>query len=336
MAIEIDDAFRSHRRLLFDVSYRITGSIDDAEEIVQETFARAIAAPPTQASTALRRWLVRVTTNLSIDALRRRRRKVYSGPWLPFPLETGRIGPAVAGGVESPDAYAARSDAPDARFALAESAEFAFLIALEQLTPRQRAVLVLCDVFDHSTIEAAELLDMTGANVRVTLHRARRVLESARADAPMEARKKSKVDRNVDSAPCEPDGEAVLRELVRGLFAHDIEALTRLLAEDVHAVTDSGGRYTAVGKPVAGRDAVIRLLTRVVQQRGRYARVQERSVNGAAALLIEFSHTVRRQAPCMVVRCEAAADGRIVELHVLVGPEKLGSLLGGESTDAPA
>ena len=157
--------FRAQRQRLWGLAYRMTGSAEDADDVVQETFVRAVEKAPEAPRDEVPRWLARVATNLSIDALRRRRRRAYVGPWLPAPL---------AGEPELP----ASSD-PDAeaRYGAAESATFAFLVALEVLGPRQRAALLLRDVLGCSASETAEILATSAGNVRILHLRARRALE---------------------------------------------------------------------------------------------------------------------------------------------------------------
>ena len=129
------------------MSYRLTGSVEDAEEIVQDTFTRAIERPPPRTDKPWRPWLVRVAVNLSLDALRRRKRRRYPGPWLPVPLSESEALEPLQRRVAEP------AEGPEARYALRESATFAFLAALEALSPRQRAVLLLAEVFEYSARE---------------------------------------------------------------------------------------------------------------------------------------------------------------------------------------
>src|SRR5262245_3850197 len=153
-----------HRRALLGLCYRMTGSAADAEDLVQETFRRALERPPADLDAPLRPWLTRVATNLCIDSLRKRKNEPYFGPWLPSPVETDAIKDDL-------------TPSPEARYGVLESATLAFLIALEALTPQQRAVLVLRDVLGMSGPEVAEALEMSEANVRVSHHRARHALE---------------------------------------------------------------------------------------------------------------------------------------------------------------
>ncbi|HXZ85653.1 MAG TPA: sigma-70 family RNA polymerase sigma factor, partial [Myxococcota bacterium] len=161
----LERAFADERRLLFGLCYRMTGSAADAEDIVQETFARALAHPPPRSDAPWRPWLVRVALNLARDELRRRKRRSYHGPWLPEPVDDAELGL----GAHEPASTTGR-------YELVESVSFAFLLALEALSPAQRAVLLLRDVFEYSSAEAAAALELSDANARVLLHRARRAM----------------------------------------------------------------------------------------------------------------------------------------------------------------
>src|SRR5215813_6684538 len=153
----IEPLYREHASTVRALAYRMTGSMADAEEISQETFTRALASPP--GSVLGRNWLLSVAANLARDRLRRRKRAAYIGPWLPEAMEAE----AEPGSVD-----------PERGYGLRESASFAFLLALEPLTSRQRAVLLLRDVFDLSVEETAAILRMGEGAVRVMHHRAER------------------------------------------------------------------------------------------------------------------------------------------------------------------
>jgi RNA polymerase sigma-70 factor (ECF subfamily) len=299
-----DDLFRAHRRLLWGLSYRLTGCAADAEDVVQDTFARAMEREPALGGDEWRPWLVRVATNRALDVLRRRKRRGYAGAWLPSPVPTG----------EGEDALAAACDSgegPEARYERAESMSFAFLVALEALSARQRAVLLFRDVFDFSAREAAEALGISEENVRITHHRARRAMAA------------------YHHARCLPTDELrrriadLLGELLRCLVAQDAAGLEKILASSVRAVTDGGGEFNALHAPLDGRVRVATLLLRVARRRSAGSRVAVRTVNGLPALVIEYARSERRQAPRAVLRCEMAPDGRIGEVHVVLASRKL-------------
>jgi RNA polymerase sigma-70 factor (ECF subfamily) len=316
---ELEEVYRSCHGFLFALGYRMTGSADDARDIVQEAFVRAVERQASELTDSWRPWLARVVVNLSIDALRRRKRQRYAGPWLPQPLATGDDATEFAAladpgtpGLEAREP--ASRDTPEARYERLESASFAFLVALEVLTPAQRAALILHDVFDYSAREVARCIDTSEGNARVLLHRARRAM------------------RGYDDAPCRlgpglrERTRAALEEFLRCLIQQDAGGLERLLAEDVRTVTDSGGQYAALGKPLVGRGPVIRLYLRVAKRRAPGARIERRAVNGLPALFIEFESSVGRQAPRALLRCELDRAGRIRELHAILAADKLAAI----------
>lgn len=303
-APEPEELFRLHRRRLWGLAYRLTGSAEDAEDVVQETFARLLARPPHGGSDALPAWLARVATNLGIDALRRRRRRSYVGAWLPEPVE----------GDDSLWLEALPAAGPDAegRYGLLESATFAFLLALEALGPRARAVLLLRDVFDYSAAEAARVLDTTAGNVRVLHLRARRAMEGydrARCIPTPELREKHRL---------------ALERLLACLLAQDAPALETLLAESARTETDAAGEYTALAAPMQGGARVARFYLRAAHNRRAGGQsFQLALVNGLPAIAISLARPVRRQAPRTLLRCELGADGRIAVIHSVLAPRKL-------------
>ena len=181
----IEEAFREHRGFLWGLCYRLSGNAADADELVQETFVRALERPPADLERPWRPWLTRVAVNLGRDLLRRRRRRTYVGPWLPGPVPTAADG--------LPCEPVDPAPGPGARYDRLESVTVAFLLALEALSPAQRAVLLLRDVFDYSVRETADALAMSEANVKTTHLRARRVMESYdRRRVPVTAARRSR------------------------------------------------------------------------------------------------------------------------------------------------
>lgn len=299
----LDEVFRAHERHLWALCYRMTGSAADAEDLVQETFERALTRPPKHTDRPWRPWLVRVAMNLSRDHLRRRRRRGYTGPWLPAPIETEAL--------ELEPAHEPGDTA--GRYELMESVSFAFLIALEALTPAQRAVLLLRDVLDYSAHEAGDALDMSDANVRTTLHRARRAMAA------------------YDQARCVPGPElrAQTQELVGRFLGHlatgDVPALEEMLARDVVAINDSDGKYSAARVPVRGANKVARFHVGI-QRLDAGLRFAVREINGLPAVVGELEKPYRRNPPRFVWIAIPDADGRFVSLHTIVAPEKLSGI----------
>ena len=252
-------------------------------------------------------WLRRVAINLSIDALRRRRRRPYRGPWLPSPVETSDT--------DWIDAQASETPGPEARYGLAESVTYAFLLALEALGPRQRAVLLLRDVLGCSAAETADLIGASEGSVRVLHLRARRALEE------------------YDERRCIPTPEllaqhkAALDRFLGCLLAQDAHGLEALLAESVHTVTDAAGEYTALATPMNGRVRVARFYLRAaLHRRPCGPRIEVRLVNGLPAAVITLERPVRRQAPRTVLRCEIDDKGQIRLVHAILAPRKLAAL----------
>jgi RNA polymerase sigma-70 factor (ECF subfamily) len=299
----MDGTFRASERRLWGLCYRITGVAADADDLVQETFARALASPAALDGADLDRWLVRVATNLSIDCLRRRRRRRYEGPWLPSPVESDEpldVGDLPASGT-SDAAY---------RVERAEQVSYAFLVALEALAPRARAVLLLIDVLEHPAAEVARILDTTEGNVRVLHHRARRTLERFDVAA-------------VTARDVRERQRCALEKLLHCMLAQDAAGMEALLTEDVRSLTDGGGVYTALREPLAGKAAVARFHLQTARRRAPVSRTELRWINGLPALVVVTRPLRSRMAPRLVLRCEVDAAGRIRELHTILHPRKL-------------
>ena len=314
------DIFAEHRSFLWGLCYRLTGSAADADDQVQETFVRALERPPARLDEPWRPWLVRVAINLGRDFLRRRKRRAYVGPWLPSPIETGEE--------ESPPSYepVEGQGSTEGHYDLLESVSFTFLLALEALSPQQRAVLLLRDVFDYSVRETAEVLGISQANVKISHHRARRAVG------------------DYDRARCVPTRtlqertRQALERFLTCLINQDVAAIEALLTADVQAVSDGGGEFLAALRPVVGRDKVVRFYIKTNERRAPSARLDVRLLNGLPALVIEFTDKAPREAARMVMRCDLDPDGRIKVLHSVLASHKLTGVrfVVGGSHDHPA
>src|SRR5438067_7386737 len=279
------------RPLLFSIAYRMLGSVGDAEDIVQEALERLQRT--TAGGTAVqseRAFLTTVTTRLAIDQLRsaRRRRETYFGPWLPEPLLTA----AEPGPAELAD--------------MSDSLSLAFLVLLETLTPVERAVFLLREVFDYGYDEIARTIGKSEQNCRQLAARARKQIEVRRPR--FEASRERK------------------EELARRFFAAadrgDTEGLVGMLAADVVSYGDGGGRAFAFPRPVYGRDAVARLLAGL-RERVRSAGVRWRhaEINGQpGALFFDVEDRI-----LFVVSLDIAED-QIQTIRAVNNPEKLGHL----------
>ena len=301
----LDRAFEDHRQLIWGLCYRMTGVAQEADELVQDTFVRAIERPPADTGRPWRPWLVRVATNLARDHLRRRSRQAYPGIWLPSPVQTGD---------EDPIEWLARLDplamdepGPDARYELMESVSFAFLVALEALSPTQRAVLVLRDVLGFSGRETADALELSLPNVKTTLHRARKAMQA------------------YDTSRTQPDQEGieVVARFAAALLARDAEAVRQLLADDAEARSDGGGVFVSAGVPILGADRITRFYLGIFKSSTFPDRSALLTVNGLPAIVSEWDDRGDgRYAPRSVVAFEVAA-GQIRRMWTVMAPTKL-------------
>jgi len=307
----LTDWFHEHRSFLWGLSYRITGSAADADDIVQETFVRAHQHAPAHLDDP-RRWLMRVAVNAGRDVLRRRKRRAYIGPWLPTPIETGD---------DAPPSFepAVEGQTLEGRYDLMESVSLAFLQALEVLTPTQRAVLILRDVFDYSAAEAATALDISDGNVRIIHHRARRAMES--------------YDRHraLPTADNREQTSQALQRFLSLLGSGDVHGIERMLAADVTAVTDGGGEFSAILKPISGVERVAQFFARLAASRTNTLNVAFRAINEFPALIIEFEATaeaearraLHRRPPRIVISVDLNDAGLITMVRVFASPSKL-------------
>jgi RNA polymerase sigma-70 factor (ECF subfamily) len=221
------DLFQAHRRRLFAVAYRMLGSASDAEDVVQDAWLRYSAARPSELRSP-QAYLTTIVTRLCLDRLKSARaaREEYVGPWLPEPVLTDD-----------------RSE-PEHSIALAESVTLAFMVLLETLSPEERAVFLLREVFDHEYGDIAAMLDMTPANCRQLFHRAKTHLADRRPrfHESMEAKR------------------PLVGRFVSALRDGDGDALASVLADDVGFWSDGGGKVLAARRPIFGRDNVVQVL----------------------------------------------------------------------------
>jgi RNA polymerase sigma-70 factor (ECF subfamily) len=290
--------FDRHRRLLFTVAYQMLGSVADAEDVVQDAWLRWSAADRDDVVDE-RAYLVQITTRLALDRLgsARARRESYVGPWLPEPLLTG--GGPVASAPPAPE--------PDEAAELGERVSLALLVVLETLSPAERAVFVLREVFGMSTAEVAGVLDRSEAAVRQMAHRAR---EHVQARQP-----RFDTDRRAQ--------QEVTERFFAAVAGGDMAALLAALAPDVQLISDGGGRTRAALRPITGADKVARWLVAVAQQGATLPdlRIEVAEVNGSPAI-VGWSGSEPFGSISLTV-----ADGRIEQVLVVVNPDKLAGLV---------
>ncbi|MBT2477686.1 RNA polymerase sigma-70 factor [Streptomyces sp. ISL-94] len=277
------DAFEQHRRLLFAAAYRMLGSVADAEDIVQDAWLswnrtdRAAVEHP-------KAYLVRTVTNLSLNRLKSAQvvREAYVGPWLPEPLLT------------SPDI------AEEAE--LADTVSMAVLVVLETLTPTERAVFMLREVFGYTYAEIAEVIGKSEVSVRQSAHRAREHVQARRPRFTAEPAEQREVAEK-------------FREACTG---GDLNAVLALLAPDVVSWSDGGGVVTAARRPLYGPDHVARWFLGVLAKpEVQGVEMRPAEINGVPGLLL-VSGGVNAGALTF-----EAVDGRITALRLAINPEKL-------------
>ncbi|WP_372343307.1 RNA polymerase sigma-70 factor [Streptomyces sp. KL116D] len=293
-----DDVFVTHRRLLFGTAYRMLGSVADTEDVLQDAWIKWAAVDRSTVGNP-RAYLVRIVTNLCLTRLTsaRARRETYVGPWLPEPLLTG-TGTGLGTGLGSePDAAE--------EVETAESVSLAMLVVLESLSPLERAVFVLREAFGFSYAEIADATDRAEATVRQTGHRARSHVQARR--------------------PRYDTDDGARREITEKFLAActggDLNAMLELLAPDVTAWSDGGGKVTAARRPLYGPDHVARWFLGVLAKPGLEAvRGEAAGINGQSGVLFTVDGY-----PVGALALEAV-DGRIQELRFQVNPDKLAGL----------
>ncbi|WP_030413300.1 RNA polymerase sigma factor SigJ [Streptomyces sp. NRRL S-1448] len=298
-------AIMSERRQLTNLAYRLLGSLADAEDVVQETYARWYAMSPQQqeAIGSPGAWLTTVASRICLDLLgsARARRERYVGEWIPEPLPdrtewiSGRPG---AGIVDPAD-----------RVTLDESVTMAFLVVLEAMTPAERVAFILHDVFRYSFPEVAEIVGRSPAACRQLASSARRRLRAPQPDSG------TTTARHAD----------VVRAFKQAWEANDIDALIGLLAPDATATGDGGGLVTAALHPVEGAEQVARFFADRPGAAPGMTLV-ERTVNGQPGLVAE-----RDGVTVSVMAFDVTGD-RIHHIWAVLNPEKLRAWATGPRT----
>ncbi|GAA2095027.1 RNA polymerase sigma-70 factor [Actinomadura alba] len=284
----MNEVFEDHRNLLFAVAYRMLGTVADAEDVVQDAWLNWTSADRSHVAEP-KGYLVRIATNLALDRLRSARvqRESYVGPWLPEPLLTA---PDVAEDVE-----------------LAESVSMAMLVVLETLSPLERAVFVLREVFGFPHGEIAQALGRSESSVRQLGHRAREHVQARR--------------------PRFETGAAERRQATDRFFAAalggDLNELMEVLAPDVTLWTDGGGKVRAALRTMTGAERVARWLAAVAERpydgvAPEDIRLELAEINGVPGVLIKGPHRLLG-----TVTVDVDSDGRAQTIHLVANPDKL-------------
>lgn len=223
----MDDVFSTHRPLLFSIAYRMLGSASDAEDVLQDAWLRCSDVDPSTIRSP-KAFATTIVTRLCLDRLKSARatRETYLGPWLPEPVLTSDV------------------DSPATLLQRSESLTLAFLVLLETLSPEERAVFLLKDIFEYGHSEVAEMLGMTAENSRQLLHRAKARLADGRPrlSGTSESRR------------------GVAERFARAFSSGDGSELSALLAADVGVWSDGGGKVASARHPLFGHDRVLNFL----------------------------------------------------------------------------
>jgi RNA polymerase sigma-70 factor, ECF subfamily len=287
----VAETYEDLRPLLFSIAYRMLGSVAEAEDIVQDAFLRyQRALEGSREIESAKAYLSAVTTRLAIDHLRsaRVRRESYVGQWLPEPLVTER----------APDAAQSLEDA--------DSLSMAFLLLLERLTPVERAVFLLHDVFDYGYPEVSEIVGKSEDNCRQLAARARRHIEENRPRFEASRQQRDELAARFFDAV----GEG------------DMDGLLELLAADAVVYGDGGGRAPSWRQPIYGRERVAKLMVGIGHQSRELALTAQRAeINGQPGLMVHD-----RSGALVSVLTIDIADGLVQTVRSVINPDKLGHL----------
>ncbi len=281
-----DQELEAVRRRAFGVGYRMLGSVTEAEDVAQEAVLRLSQADgPIDEPAA---WITTAATRLSIDLLRsaRKRREAYVGPWLPEPL------------LEDP------TPGPASQAERADSLSQAFLVLLERLSPVERAVFVLREVFDYDYARIAEIVDRSEENCRQIVTRSKKHIEARRP----------RFD------PDEELRDELLERFLRAANEGDVEGLEELLAEDAEFYSDGGGKVSAARKPLFGANRIARVLVKFTEKVAPYGpfSVELLRVNGQPGRVMRLSDGTLYDVLTIDV-----VDGKIRTVRVIRNPDKL-------------
>jgi RNA polymerase sigma-70 factor (ECF subfamily) len=291
------ERFTAERARLVGLAYRMLGSRTDAEDVVQEAWLRYAAAADEPDNPAA--WLTTVTSRLALDRLRSApvRREQYVGPWLPEPVRTS-YGDLAADAVADGDP----ADIVDR----AASLTLGFLVVLDTLSPEDRAVFLLADVFAVPFAEVAEIVGRSPDACRQAASRARRRIREAGAPP----------GRTADDASWDLAGRFAM-----AIVSGDLDATMALLTPEATLVSDGGPTRHAARRPVVGADRVARFLINVAAKQPEGTTVEMAEINNSPALI---SRTADE--PPVVMTIETGPHGRIVAVHMVLAPEKLVAL----------
>ncbi len=274
--------FEQHRPLLFSIAYRMLGSVMEAEDAVQETYLRYLATDTDNVQSP-KAFLSTITTRLCLDQLKsaRVKREEYFGHWLPEPIMT--------------------TDAPDELLARHESISMAFLLLLETLSPVERAVFLLREVFDYNYGTIAQIVGKSEANCRQLHSRAKKHVQSG----------------HPRFVPSPQEQQQLVARLFSAMQLDDSDAFAMLLAEDIELHSDGGGKAAAATQPLHGRQTVMRFFFGLYHKRPPNSTVALTEVNGAPAWVVRVDGKLDN-----VISFEISGK-HISAIHIVRNPEKL-------------
>ncbi len=288
----LEEHFEEYRSLLFSIAYRMTGSVMEAEDLVQESYLRYMAVDPAQI-VSHRALLTTIITRLAINVLNsaRIRRESYVGPWLPEPVPTAD-NPQLAHPSERDEVY--------------DSISSAFLLLLERLTPLERVVFVLHEVFDIPYREIAQILERTEDTCRKLGTRA----------------KKHLAERRLRFAISKPQYHALIDSFLDACQSGNLQELMDLLAQEAMIYSDGGGKARAGTRPVSGQELVARFILGGIRSiAGEEYRWKVVELNDRPALVVQI-----RGRTFGVVHFDLNDRQQIEEIHFITNPDKIGHL----------
>ncbi len=289
-------AIISERRQLLNLAYRLLGSLAEAEDVVQETYARwyAMSHQQQDAIESPGGWLTKVASRICLDMLgsARARRERYVGAWIPEPLPEPAEWPSGRPGGTTAD--------PADRVTLDESINMAFLVVLESMTPAERVAFILHDVFRYPFADIAEITGRTPAACRQLASSARRRIRASQAPATPTARQ-----------------AGIVRDFKRAWEAKDIDALIGLLDPDATVTADGGGLASAALRPIEGGEQIARYLADLAGRAPSNVTFLERTVNGQPGLVAQ------QDGVTVAVYAFDVAGDRITHIWVVLNPDKL-------------
>lgn len=278
------EIFEKHRARLFGIAYRMLGTREEAEDIVQEAYIRWHKTEMNEIKTP-EAWLVTITTRLSIDRLRKaaKERETYIGPWLPEPLAVSAL------------------PSPEEELELASNLSLAFMFLLERLSPIERAAFLLHDIFDCAYADVARIVGKTETASRQLIHRARERVRTGkqRFQADEQQRKN------------------LIEKFIRASSVGDEKTLFSLFTEDIAMISDGGGKATAARKIIYGRDKLSRVFATLGIKFGAYSRELFFPVNGELGTISFIAGKI------FALTTFDVEDGRVSQIYRVMNPDKL-------------